>query len=135
MGTSWNFCGDCARSTVFACDHTPRRGAVPVSLANELDRRLVLASFVSCPDPAYLTPSTMNVRTAPGRSREDVRNAILFRQRAAERSAATVAAIAEMHRSADQFVTVLRQMHYRAGLEPPRITELAPILGGGYSKP
>lgn len=94
-----------------------------------------MASFISCPDPAYLTPSTMNVRTAPGRSREDVRNAILFRQRAAERSAVTVAAIAEMHRSADQFVTVLRQMHYRAGLEPPRITEFAPILGGGYSKP
>lgn len=72
-----------------------------------------MKSFLSCPDPAYLTPSTMNVRSAPGRSREDVRNAILFRQRAAERSAAHLARVEAMIKEADQRHKLRQQTYSR----------------------
>jgi len=87
--------------------------------------------FHSEPDPATITPGRIDLFGAGGRTREDTRNAIVFRARAAERSAAAVLAIEAMHTAADAKYRAWERRQYLHG-QRIKLTRLAPINGGNH---
>lgn len=85
--------------------------------------------FTSCPHPATITPRSLDLFGAGGRAREDVRNAVVFRARAAERSRVAVAAIEAMHAAADARYKAWAQRQAANGRRI-KLTDLAPLMGG-----
>jgi hypothetical protein len=87
--------------------------------------------WTSKPDPATITPRSLDLYGAGGRAREDVRNAVVFRARAAECSAAAVAAIEAMHADAERRWKAGQRAAFVAGIRRP-LTWFAPLMGGRH---
>jgi hypothetical protein len=90
-----------------------------------------MRQFTSCPDPATIMPTRIDLFGAGGRAREDVRNAVVFRARAAERSRVAVAAIEAMHADAERRWRAGQRADFIAGIRRP-LTYFAPLMGGRH---